>query len=85
MRKLYEFLWREEILQIMGITFLFVAFTTTAGVLFVPEEIRSAHYARTSTLFLWLFILIPPITVSVVVGIIMSAISFVRQRRALRG
>lgn len=89
MKKFCELLWRKEIPQIMGITFLFMVLATSFAVLFgpfqLPEEMRSAHYARTSAWFDWLFILIPSITVSVVVGIIMSVVSFVRQRRVLHG
>lgn len=75
MKKLYEFLKRNEILQIMGIIFLFMGLVTAIPPLISPSS---------SAWFDWLFVLVPSTAVSILAGIIVSIVSFVRQRRLSR-
>lgn len=84
MKKFLELLRREKIPNVMGGVFVYVALITSCAVLFapfqLPEGARAAFFTQSYALFDWMFILIPPVAISIVAGITMLIKLLLHQR-----
>lgn len=85
---MWKFVREEEILEIMGLTFLAMIACTSAAVLMAPlqfsEPARTLFYARQDPVFTALFILVPPVVISIVAGLATAIASAIQLRRIKR-
>jgi hypothetical protein len=79
MRKFWRFLIEKEIPQTTGVIFLLVALVTTGAALFAP--LSEPGVPLPSATFTWLFVAIPPISISLLVGMTMLIVAAIKARR----
>ena len=69
MKKIWQFLWKIKIPQIMGTVFLFVMLITYSAVIFAPFQFPAPNYYQ-NTWEICMLILAPSALISVIVGLI---------------